>query len=58
MKSIPFKVVFFFWMAYLVQTVDKMLPKWVVVDNEFVFCHVGSEITNHLLGIYSVVKSI
>lgn len=37
---------------------DKLLPKGVEVDDEYVFCHRVGEASNHLLVQCSVVKGI
>lgn len=60
MKTIPYKVAFLSWLTFLnqIQTVDKLLPKGVVVEDECVICHCAGETTNHLVVQYSVIKSI
>lgn len=51
MKYIPFKVFPPYWMAYLnrIQTVEKFLPKAVVVEDECVYCHEAGRTADHLL---------
>lgn len=58
MKTIPHKVTFFSWMAYLncIQVMDKLLQEGVEVND--VFCHRVGETSNHLVVQCPIIKSL